>query len=199
MFSLFRSKDNGSATGVLEATLPVKTQLEVAISRDELSAYGELAKKVNFAPSELLRHRLIQFFSENGIDVYPMDSVEQYLDKKFGMPTMERRRGQREPGWEQKWGWHPLRAEDDQKFGRRKLNDENGNIEKGTYRKIIPVPVLETVDLIAIAFKDSEPALHFFVADAVVPSNERDPFLGITWDGVQMIVIERWDEPAFRR
>ncbi|HUC02206.1 MAG TPA: hypothetical protein VMA75_04915 [Candidatus Paceibacterota bacterium] len=198
IFDSFRRKGNGTA--VLEAepiVVPAKVQLQPTIGEAELADYMKLADKVKFAPPELLRHRLIQFLLENHVEVYPLQSVEKYLDQKFGKPVSQ---DGYDTSYEHKWGWHPLRAEDDGKLVNHKERKENGHIQKGaTYRKIIPAPVLETTDLIATHFAGSEPTLHFYVADAVVPSMERDPFLGITAVGLNFIVIERWDEPAFRR
>jgi hypothetical protein len=203
MFNLFRRKSNGPTTAVLEAepigtvpiTIPVKAQLQPIIGEAELAEYATLAEKVKFAPPDLLQHRLVQFMLENNIEVYPLQSVEKYLDQKFGKATREDEYGP----WEPRWGWHPLRAEDNGKLIDHKERNQNGHIQSGTYRKIIPMPVLEAVDLIATHFAGSEPTLHFYVADAVTPANERDPFMSVTAAGVSFIVFERWDEPAFRR
>jgi hypothetical protein len=202
MLNFLRWNRNSSGTAVMEpeqtemVTVPIRVQLRPTIGNDELADYVKLAEKVKFAPPDLLHHRLVQFLLDNNIEVYPLASVEKYLDQKFGKPVRD------ESGfsWEQKWSWHPLRGEDVNELSAHKTDDENGHIERGqAYHKIVPSPVLETIDLIVTHFAGSEPALHFYVADAAVPAKERDLFLAIAAAGIDFLVIERWDEPSFRR
>ena len=203
MLGLFRRKDNDSVVAVLEAeptpipvvTVPIKVRPQPIIGGAELEDYVKLAEKVHFAPPDLLHHRLVQFLLDNNVEVYPLDKVREYLDYKFGKPTCR----DKYSAWEHTWGWHPLRSEDNDKLTSHEEGSNNGHIQHSPYRKIIPAPVLETVDLIAAHFAGSKPALYFYVADAVVPTDERDPFLSVTAGGLNFFVIERWDEPAFRR
>jgi hypothetical protein len=195
-------RSSGSAVMEPEQTetvaVPDRMLLQPAISDTELAEYVKVAKRIQFTPPDLLRHRLVQFMLENNIEVYPLAIVEKYLDSKFGIPSYP----PSESGWEPKWSWHPLRSADVGKLTIITDNERslNGQIEKGqSYRKIVPLPVLETVDRIATHFAGSEPALHFYVADAAVPSEEKDPFLAVTAMGIEFLVIERWDEPSFRR
>lgn len=208
MLNMFRRNRSSAAVAVMEpveeqtvtvpaVTVPTRVRPQPVIGGAELAKYVALAEKAKFAPPELLQHRLTQFFMDNQIEIYPYNSVVRYLDHKFGAP----RKISKYPYFQPGWSWHPLRVEDDGKLITPIVRStQNGYIEKGrTYRKIIPAPVLETVDLIASHFAGSTPSLHFYVSDVAVPHKELDPFLAISAVGINFIVVERWDEPAFRR
>lgn len=176
---------------IQDVAAPVKGKPDLSIDTVEFQDYLGLAAKVGFCPPILLTHRVKAFLLESQVDIYPVNPVYSYLDHKFGLP--EKVDGK----FVRKWGWHPLRPVDANRLIAHRNDDENAHIEKDVYTKIVPGPVLETVDLIASRFP-TEP-LCFFVGDAILTDEEKDPFLAVTHGGGQWLIVERWDEPSFRR
>lgn len=194
MFSMFR-KSAVAGTAVLEApapvVAPVRVSVEPRMSNDIRQEYIKKAKILGVFNGALKEEMLLAFLKENGISIYPYSKVEEYLDKMFGHPC------KCPPGSNHyfeccTWGWHPLREVDDGKLTSTRTV-ANGRIERGTYQQAVPLPVLLTVEKIVAAVPD----IHFYVSGRVVPRSE-DPFLAVTAVGMNMLIIERWDEPSFR-
>ena len=192
---MFR-KSAVAGTAVLEAPLaqviaPARVPVEPLMSDDIRQEYIEKAKILGVVNGALKEEMLIALLKENGIRIYPYNKVEEYLNQMFGHPCKCR------PGTVhfnecRTWGWHPLREIDDGKLISNRLV-ANGTIQRGTYQQAIPLPVLLTVEKIVAAVPD----IHFYVSGRVVPRSD-DPFLAVTAAGMNMLIIERWDEPSFR-
>ncbi len=69
----------------------------------------------------------------------------------------------------------------------------SGDIELGrTYKSEIPMRVLQLIS----AIKTEIPELSFFVSTVAIP--KPDPFLYVTRQDMQGMVIAHWDEPTFK-
>jgi len=193
---MFWSKRSGTTTlaagAIAKEPIPVAASPE--IMGEELAEYEAIAKKIGFDNPALIEARLRIFFAENGICVYPYEKVFSYLDSKYGKPY----------GWSRNWGWRPLRKQDVKRVfigevsGHYEgLYQKNGHVlnQNENYVAAVPTPVLRTVEKIAEAFPD----VHFFVSDQLGRGDRtRDPFLAVMVQNMQPLVVERWDEPAFR-
>ena len=170
-------------TVAVEEPVAVKPELDLNFNGDELSEYSRVASAIGFESSALLEERLKVFLAENGICVYPIERVVQYLNSKLGKSWFERT-----------WCWRPLREKDkDANLFLTERGRGNGCVDNtaGWYRRRVPLPVLFTVEKIHKAF----PEVCFYVSDS--PKN-CDPFLMVTAMGVDCMAIERWNEPSFR-
>lgn len=147
--------------------------------------YLALAEKLGVKAVDVLQARLLAFFAEAGIRVFPYDRVAAYLTGLWG-------EGEYLPAW----GWAPLRTADVRKLTSNGAVD--GTILPIAYREPVPMPVLETVDRVLEAFPDDD--LHFYVsARAEEYRAKGDPFLALSAAGLPFFVIEVWDEPGFDR
>ncbi len=152
---------------------------------DEIRAqYIEKARALGVVNGALKEEMLLAFLRENGIRVYPLEKVREYLDGVFGKVK----------NWDPPtWVWRPLRDDDDGKL-QSNHDSRNGRIVRGVYQQAIPFPVLLTIEKIISIVPD----VHFYVSDRSSSSKDEDPFLAVTTAGMDMLVIERWDEPTFR-
>ena len=148
--------------------------------------------------------------AEMGLRQYRFKDVQRFLNRQYGWGLCKGT----------PWGFRPLREADQTTNGhfiaadgtidntRKKWRRwHNGSVLGGMdwirekpiraklYAKPIPLPVLRTVETIALKF----PSAQFYVSDDhhrrlnVV----KDPFLMVRCAGKDYI-IERWDEPGFR-
>lgn len=165
-----------------------------AMTCDEFAEYERVARAVGFAPRGLKSDELRRFLSEIGIAIYPLPKVVAYLNTQYG-----------EAKQSATWVWAPLRTADrftveirNQMAGYNSRHSRNGAVarELSPYAKPVPLPVLLTVERILARFPDA----LFFVNDEYHAPPIVDPFLAV-WYGEDsdVVVIERWDEPAFRR
>lgn len=192
-----RRKENASVlTGLLERVddIPV-ARLAPACATEFAAEYDQLATELEvqcFMGATGHRQRLMKVLHELNVSVYPLDAVERYLDKNGD------------------WGWFPLRSGDrtDEKHtwvinrNDHKAPDSRfGYVSNNRYDAPVPFPVLGAVkDVIAALLKSGENGRVIFMV-AALRANP-DPFLGVRLlndEDRRMIVIERWDEPGFRR
>jgi hypothetical protein len=155
-----------------------------------LVTYDQLAKDLGFAPEDLVRARLMTYFSEKGIRVYDYAEVDMYLRDKCVKDKQDR------------WVWRPLRQKDvPAAFWNGDPKYNHGCYWTHScppYSRIVPRHALEKVALIERAFKDQ---VQFFVSD--YPVKAPDPFIGVrvinSHDPVAdaMIIFDVWDEPGF--
>ncbi len=170
---------------VVKETVPVAESEDLSIPSDEFSQYRRIADKIGWRSDSVDDERFRHFFAENGINVFPIEKVESYLNSEFGpykqgTPT---------------WYWRPLREKDMQaQLGMSGRDRKNGQINNdGWYQLEVPLPVLMTIEKIY----DAIPEARFYVSESV---EEGDPFLMVTGSGFTgaVFVIERWNEPSFR-
>lgn len=132
------------------------------------SEYKQLSAKIGVISYESIIRECVD-------SVYPIDSVFDYLDKKYKDRYF--------------WKWVPLRKRDIIKG--RNFNDT----DRRTYAKPIPYAVLVTIDKLQTACLD----FKFFISDELDKSDIKDPFLLVTADMIKEYwIVERWDEPSFR-
>jgi hypothetical protein len=185
---------------------PVAEEASPALSGSELAEYTRLCESIGWSPAALTEQRLRSFLDENGLCVYPYERVRAYLDNKFGPLKGNVSEGVNTAYWTRvytTWCWRPLRAEDvnAHRFNMA-LRGQNGSVinDGGFYHGRIPLEVLMTVENV----KEHFPEVRFFVSDVIRPEERvGDPFLGISFPGLEttdapMLVVERWNEPAFR-
>ena len=119
-----------------------------------------------------------------GIPIYPLDAVASWLQAHVSEGET--------------WGWFPLRNTDYVfmlEGNRRGLASQNGSLRRAQYEKPVPLPVLLTVDRLTTQLPGD---LRFFVSDT---AKYQDPFLAVMERASmqEFYIIERWDEPGFRR
>lgn len=151
--------------------------------------YAAICKKLGINTGAPLEAELQAFLARNGICVYPRRKVREYMDA-----LIERERKAKNDKT-LLWYWKPLRGKD--KLSTLQFNNipstDSGRINvRATYRGIVPLPALMTVDVIVEHFGDR---VVFFVSDYI--SDTPDPFLLVAGDGASFIV-ESLDEPGFR-
>lgn len=166
------------------AEVPATVKPEAVLVGNELAEYSHLADSIGWAPGCILDQKVKIFLAENNICVYPLAKVRDYLDKQFGVHN-----------YHATWCWCPLRKDDrDANLHNQHESHRNGHIvDNRRYHGQVPMPVLVTVEKIHHAFPD----VHFYVSDAM-QREDGDPFLAITAVGMEMLVVERWNEPSFR-
>lgn len=159
---------------------------------DEQGSYEELAETLGFAPAELVRAQLLEFFARAGIKIYDYDRVSQWLTKK------------RKEAKKSRWCWRPLRLKDvvrGYRWGSWEEDDfyDSGDSGCRQYERLIPRGVLEKVAKIEVAFGDR---VNFFVSDYA--DQKPDPFIMVRAKTVDtdnprdyQFVFDHWDEPGF--
>lgn len=192
-----------STTAVaVEEPVAVLVSLDSSFTADECQEYARVAKQIGFTNIPFLEQKLLHFLATNGICVFPYEKVEAFLDSKFGKAQIETdQEGTRYTFTRNRtWGWRPLRQCDvveaahffNPGVGR---NGEALNQDGWYRRNKVPLPVLLTVEKISQEFSE----VSFYVSDQVTAADYRqDPFLMIRANGIEPMVIERWNEPSFR-
>lgn len=188
------------------ASAPVVQSVEtVDVSIEQADKeYQALAHKVGLTipkPPVIPGATLRNILAEAGISIYPMKSVESYMNKITPRGKI--------------WQWHPLRERDYTRVCRMERFEwypggtRSATFSRETYAHRVPLAALISVD--KIESTGCSPA--FFVTDYATPTPP-DPFLMvcIPHEGNIQInhlpqdlvnpetcfVIERWDEPGFR-
>lgn len=202
--SLLRSWFSGGAVAENEPerrpiVLPSKPEPAPLSVEAPSAEYSLLAQQIGFHPEELSRLEFELFLQRQGVQVYPLESVEAYMDAL--MLKLEADEPDPEDEW--RWFWRPLRDADSSFIARQAYvhgEFQGGfNFDGALYRRLVPMPVLETVNRLREAFHaetnlDSGPAFLVTDYDTETP----DPFLAVSVNGLDLYVIERWDEPGFR-
>lgn len=179
-----------------------------------LRAYEKVAESIGFAPAELVRDQLLEFFEYEGIKRYDYAEVSRWMEKK------------REEAGIENWCWRPLRAKDviddyqwgqphDRHYVGGKLSLWRGEYVGGKwvtqndgfywknwcppYDRAVPQHALELVARIEARFGDQ---VKFFVSDYA--SANPDPFIMVrpakrNTGGFENfnLVFDVWDEPGF--
>ena len=143
--------------------------------------YVRLSQRLGVNQIPLQVVELTKVVHEMALGIYDYRSVVNYLDAQEQHINSDR------TAWRRyEWNWHPIRSA--REFGRSRPE----RVSMDLYNKPIPYPVLLTIERIESRF----PKACFYVSDLRGVS---DPFLAVTVEGADtLLVIERWDEPAFR-
>ena len=173
------------ASAVLEAPVPpvrlTPRAVKVGGDAEEITAYANLCQRIRAETPAVQMLRLQHFLAEQGILAYDSIEVRQHLSKLCGETK--------------RYNWHPLREEDGGVSFRWYWGDErcasSSSPSIHLYGEVVPSSVLETVEKIVEKFPDAK----FFVSAI---SDVKDPFLGVTFPGQVLIIVEVWDEPGFR-
>jgi len=160
--------------------------------------YDSLARKLRFAPEELVRTQILGLLKDRNIPIFDYDEVDRYMTAK------------RQEARKEHWFWRPLRDKDELEERSWNYNwdasdpyidgyyrQENGECQP--YERLVPLHALQKVALIEARFRNK---ISFFVSDYGDP--KPDPFLGVMSRRLgdfnvkqQMLVIDVWDEPGF--
>lgn len=159
--------------------------------RELLQRYTELSVALGLNDNILQQEAFRAWLRQRGIAVYDEPQVKRYLDDQYGPATPETA----DAYGSATWGWRVLRKQT------LPQNIFDGHRTNGAllfdheYMKPVPLPVLELVlDLMA-----SFPDATYYVSDAnSEKARLKDPFLLAIYRG-ERFILERWDEPAFRR
>lgn len=174
---------NDGLVAVLLAAPEEHTPEEISFDEE----YQTLARKHGVARqrSILKRSRLHELLQSEAIPIFDHAKVASWLDAHT-------------PRYHN-WHWYPLRCQDSNFLlmkGRVSMVDStNGTPRQSLYSKPVPLPVLQTMDRLDALMPEE---LCFFVSDIV---DEPDPFLAVAEreNLYEFYIIERWDEPGFRR
>jgi len=172
-----------------------KVPAVASLNLTELEEYRQVCEELGYKPADLLAEKVLQFCAANAIEVYPIEKVQAYMNKRFGRETSRDYAG---------WGWWPMRAREvtfvvntahwnlSRVYGGGRLDSPLDQ----PYTEKIPLPVLLTAQKI----EQGVPGIIGFAVAAKCDRRVKgDPFLGVlVHQDVPPIVVERWDEPAFR-
>ena len=189
------SDSSGPKTAVL-VPYPGTELPHLSVVPEKKHSYEEVAASIGFKPAELTRMQLLEFFEQNGMELYKYYEVIAWLtDKK------------KQVG-EELWCWRPLREKDAIKGYRWGWNRERSNWNDGfyasnhwncrPYERLVPKTVIEKVAAIEAKFGDD---VKFFVSDFAKPG---DPFIMVRptkcdsgTSAEYHLVFDGWDEPGF--
>ena len=163
-------------------------------------SYEEVAQSLGFAPSELTRAQLLEFFETEGIKLYDYNQVMAWMTKKKQEAKAEH------------WCWRALREKDiitGYRWGYDRQKDiwSDGFYSSTDYKKwqcrpyerLVPLHALEKVAKIEAKFGDR---VKFLVSDYAAP--DADPFImvrpAMCDSGTQAeynLIFDVWDEPGF--
>lgn len=195
-----------SKTNILQKPLP--EPISTVLDDNELRAYSNIAKKIDFAPSILISAQLRAFFVEKNIKIFDLKKVITYLDRIVPKDSY--------------WYWRPLRKQDamfidiDMDIDDMDIDDDEEEIIKSyrrteveclPYDKEVPLRVLISVNDMIERFGAK---IAFFINDyAIRPKFPRsfaglgflgnDPFIMVTpkTDEGDIFIFDVWDEPSF--
>jgi hypothetical protein len=162
-----------------EDVVPQPIVIEQASQCDE--EFLQISKRLGINTIPLQMMELAEAVRGLGIGLYEYETVTRYLDAlvKRAQPSFT-------PWPRLEWNWHPIR--DTKRF----VPDVPEHVSRSVYNKAIPIPVMLTIERIEAKF----PKALCYVSDIRTVA---DPFLAVTVEGAEtMLVVERWDEPAFR-
>lgn len=185
-------------------------KVAIQISDEVTPEYIALAERIGYSTPEVAKQRLLAFLLAEGYSTYNYERVKVYMNGLVRKISDDRRADMElaMPGMGYiastvEWYWRPLRQRD----ALASVYGGGGNLQNSLaqaqsqgaserhtpYDKPIPMPVLLTVAAIAEKLPDA----RFYVTDYA--ERKPDPFLGIMLPGMaEVIVLERWQEPAFR-
>ena len=178
----------------------MKVPVTVTVNTPKLEKeYRRIANKLGTSFAETLHNAdLAKYLAENSIEVYPIDKVKTYLEKKIAeLPKPKPQYsdyGARRSSSRWTWNWMALRQQD--------ILKSSGNFSKlySDSNKPVSVEVLMTVEKIVDDLGPSR--VHFYVSEFVKAARPTprivDPFLAVCANTSRLFVIERWDEPSFR-
>lgn len=171
------------------------------------TTYEEIARRLGFLPTELVRDQLLAFFAEEEIALYNYSQVVEWLSEKKKDISVGT------------WCWRPLRGKDiinNFHWGTRswtgkvwRWTDGYYHAEHGfcrPYERLVPMHALEKVTKIEEKFGEQ---VKFFVSDfavdyACVPNAKGDPFVMVRpamsdsgTPGEYQLIFDAWDEPGF--
>lgn len=184
MKTWFSGKSNESPVAVVESPLIKPTAYSPTIAGAEgisIRDYINLAERCGVKTNPIGNMKMVDWIREHHHS-YRWDEVYAYMNELA-------KRESSKHGKKISWLWRPLRNQDilgaNWAVGNIKISQE-------VYKRIVPAPVLMTVEKLVTEFGD---AVKFYVSDYDLP--QPDPFLAAAiyheWE-----VIERWDEPGFR-
>jgi hypothetical protein len=160
-----------------------ETPVAVAAPRAEADEeYLGLAQELGISSAAVDRERLLRILEDEGIPIYDPEKVNKWMDHKTPQGKT--------------WKWFPVRSKDlvPSLFD---LGTRMQRLGVGTYRHRIPMPVLETIAKISHRMEEAV----FFITD--YEDKRPDPFLAVSTKSMasagELFIIERWDEPGFRR
>lgn len=176
--------------------MPIAVPLEDAPA-DEFDAYLRLAEKIGAVTGAVTAAKIRRVLACHSIPIYPYADVDKYL-RRLAIQRYGRRGA---------WGWSALRQRDvyddhpltahvgiqgyDAPGARAVYRYWGVMWQQRRYHLAVPYRVLQRVDVIA----EAVPEAHFYVSDIQAASG--CPFLGVTAEGMEMLVIDQWDEPGF--
>lgn len=162
----------------------------------DIGYYEDVAAKLGFAPSQMLREQLRNFLASENIPVFSFTAVDKWLTPKVKAAKLEH------------WCWRPLRPDDSIKkymwgFKDNKISQNgfyrNSLWECRPYARLVPERVLQRTLKIHSEFGDK---VCFFVTDYATP--DADPFIMVRprscddADGNYQFIFDVWDEPGFK-
>lgn len=187
MFSLLRRKVTAEAP--TPAVEPATIMAVKPLNDTDLESYLALAAEIGLQSAATVEARLLNAIVNEQMSLYDLDSVSNYMDERYVKTG---------------WVWFPLRTLDVNRV--QTLNipfrpigyQSVGGVTMRQYTQAVPRPVLERI----ATLNKLVPHLVYLVAAENTSVNGAvggDPFLGVTCPGMRIYVIERWDEPSFRR
>lgn len=190
---------NQTSVGVVDIDIDeLKTSIKVSAGKGAAAEHQRITNRLGlFGAQPINQLELEHYLHDNGYDVYPLGKVVEYMDGKVNevpkqVITKKIRMGH--------WGRRTRTTTTTRKAKWRWILIQDAV-------QVIPVEVLMTCEKIINdlgARVDLEVTeIYESVTTRSKESSGRplhmDPFLCVTAPGCPKFVIERWDEPAFRR
>jgi hypothetical protein len=167
------------------------------VESEKQRSYESIAQSLGFAPAELVRAQLLEFFEKENIKLFDYGQVEKWLTGKKMQAKAER------------WCWRPLREKDIITEFLWGWDRENCKFNDGfysskewgcrPYERLVPIHALEKVAKIEAKFGDQ---VKFFVCDYDAP--DADPFIMVRPSKCNSgpsagyrLIFDVWDEPGF--
>jgi len=182
-------REQSAAIALLDAPPPLPVSVST-LSTAELTEYEDVCQSIGIKSPASVIGRMLACLHDEKIPIYDLDEVRSFLNKKFG-------KGE--------WAWQGLRKIDVEHYVRWSSWNRQFQTETlafpGTawhnsdrvYSEAVPLPVLLTIQKVAKV----APEVMWYVSAPQVRGG--DPFLMAFVPGCTPYIIERWDEPNFRR
>jgi len=182
-------RERSTAAAVIDPPVssPVPTSTP---STTELTEYETICQSIGIQSPASVIGRMLACLHDEKIPIYDLDEVRSFLNKKFG---------------KHRWAWQGLRKIDVEHYTRwsdwhRQYQTETlafpgtaWHNSNRVYPDAVPLPVLLTIQKVAKV----APEVLWYVSAPQVRGD--DPFLMAFVPGCTPYIIERWDEPNFRR
>jgi hypothetical protein len=187
----------------------------VELEADFRAEYFRVANALGVTTPQLEAAQLQHILAAQAGSLYDRSRVKGYLDQQFGGEFRKPEHfndDRKVPSW----GWRPLRQKDARRVGiagfSRLPSRSDEILNTGIiYDRPVPLPVLTT----ALRIQEVFPDTRFFVSDGISQEEAeglrqrmrngrvewfKDPFLAaqLRRDG-ELFIVEKWDEPGFRR